>query len=96
MNRDWLVPVCVTALIGWLGWITILTIGNSADIRAIALTQTNVIPPVVEQSLKELRDKGNVESRATNELLAKLTETAIGNAKDIGYMRQEITNLKPK
>lgn len=85
--------VTLTIGLGIGGWLCQRSIAHDAQIQAvqyqlsaIILSQANTISPVVEASLRELRDKTNSD----RDLIGKLTEIATGNAKDIGYLREQI------
>lgn len=54
------------------------------QLQALVQSQSNTISPVVESSLREIRDKTNSD----REMIAKLTEIAVGNSKDIGYLKE--------
>ncbi len=92
-EHKWPAIVC-TMLIGWNGWLSLIVFGHNTKIESISNTQSNVIPPVVESSFKELREKTNGEAKSNAEALAKLTQIAIENSKDIGYIKAEITKLQ--
>jgi cell division protein FtsB len=89
-NDRWmqLVAGIAMSLIGYLLWnsvqVTTQMVGLQSQIQLISQVQSNVIPPVIESSLKELRDKTN----ADRDLIAKLTEIATGNSRDIGYLKE--------
>lgn len=96
-TEKWLqiVSAIVMAAMGWLMW---RTVAHDAQLQAmqyqiqsIIQTQSNVIPPVVEQSLREIREKGNAQS----EILAKLTQAATSNGLEIGYLKDRV-NAKQK
>lgn len=83
-----------TCMIAFTGWLAQRSIAHDAQIAAmqyqlqsVIQINTNTISPVVEASLRELREKTNTD----RELIAKLTEIATGNSKDIGYLREEMT-----
>ena len=85
--------ILAAVTIGLVGWLCYRSIAHDAQIQAtqyqisaIIATQTNVIPPVVESSLRELRDKTNSD----RDMIARLTEIATGNSKDIGYLKERL------
>lgn len=78
-------------LLTWLTWISGSLITIQQRMVSIELNQANVIPPVVEASLRELREKTNSQAAQEAQTIAKLTETAINNAKDIGYLREQVS-----
>lgn len=84
-----------TVLIAWVGWLSVNVITLSQQMEGIRINQSNVIPPVVESSLRELRDKTNTQEVSDRELLTRLTETAINNAKDIGYLKEQMARKNP-
>lgn len=70
----------------WLGWLSIMVIGMHSQLDVQSMQHENVIPPVIESSLHELREKGNTD----RELILKLTEIATSNSKDISYIREQM------
>lgn len=77
--------VVTGAVMLWLGWLSVMVIGMRSQLDVQSMARDNVIPPVVESSMRELRDKGNTD----RELILKLTEIATGNQKDIGYLKEQ-------
>lgn len=71
-------------------WLVIMHFALEAKVQSIQLTQANIISPVVESSLREIRDKGNQESTGVASQLAKLTQIATENSKDISYIRESL------
>lgn len=71
-------------------WLVIEHFSLDSKVQAIQLTQANIISPVVEASLREIRDKGNQESSGVASQLAKLTQIATENSKDISYIKDKI------
>lgn len=76
-----------------VGWLCYRSITHDAQMQAIQFqisnliqVQSNVIPPVVEASLKELRDKTNVD----RELISRLSESVNANTREISYVRELI------
>lgn len=78
--------VVTGAVMLWLGWLSVMVIGMRSQMDVQSMARENVIPPVIEASLRELRDKTNGD----RELILKLTEIATGNAKDISYIKEQI------
>lgn len=68
----------------WLGWLSIMVVGMRSQLDVQSMARENVIPPVVESSMRELREKGNSD----RELILKMTELATGNQKDISYLKE--------
>lgn len=101
-NKWWIGLIITLALavfgmvVSWLSWLTLTVVGHSSELKGLSLNQSNVIPPVVEQSLREIRDKTNLEARSNAEALAKLTELAVGNSKDIGYIKERVAKYESK
>lgn len=62
-----------------------MVVGMNSQIAVQSMQHENVIPPVIESSLRELRDKTNSD----RELILKLTEIATSNSKDISYIREQ-------
>lgn len=83
--------IITAAVLAWLGWLSIMVVGMRSQIDVQSMARENVIPPVIESSLRELRDKGNTD----RELILKLTEIATGNAKDIGYIKEANAKRTP-
>lgn len=75
------------AVLAWLGWLSIMVISMNAKIETQTVVHQNVIPPVVEASLSELRAKGNSD----RELLSRLMESSMANSKDISYLKEART-----
>lgn len=95
------IAIAGVLLLAWGSWATVSLLSIPSDLRAIQFNlqalqsiQSNTIPPVVEASLRELREKGNTQISADRETLAKLTETAINNAKDIGYLKEQVATQR--
>lgn len=76
--------IITAAVMAWLGWLSLMVVGMRSQMDVQSMARENVIPPVVESSLRELREKGNTD----RELILKLTEIATSNAKDISYLRE--------
>lgn len=80
------------------GFLCQRTISHDAQIAAIQYQiqsviqiQTNTIPPVIEQSLREIREKGNSQT----ELLSRLAESSSRNTQEVGYLKEAIAKMKP-
>lgn len=78
-----------------IAWLVISHFTLQARVEAMQLTQSNIISPVVEASLREIRDKGNAEALGTSAQLARLTQIATENSKDISYIRESLAQKKP-
>jgi hypothetical protein len=90
LQQRWFQIVCSIAILAF-SWMMWRSVTHDAQIQALQYQiqtlvqlQGNVIPPVVESSLREIRDKTNSD----REMIAKLTEIAVGNSKDIGYLKE--------
>lgn len=94
LQERW-VQIALSAIMIWCGWLTIRSISLDAQLATTIQTQSNVIPPVIEASFKEIREKGNVEAKTVNDALVILTKMATENGKDIGYIKESIAKLKP-
>lgn len=81
-------------LIAAVAWLVIEHFALDAKVQAMQLTQANIISPVVEASFRELRDKGNQEASGVATQLAKLTQIATENSKDISYIRESLAAKK--
>lgn len=102
MNK-WLIGIGISLglavfgmLVSWLSWLTLTVVAHSSELKSVVLTQSNVIPPVVENSLHELRQKTNEESKSSAEATSKLMQIAVENSKDIGYIKAEIVKLQER
>lgn len=84
-NNRWIYGICIAGAVAWMGWLSIMVIGMNSQLAVQSMQHENVIPPVIEASLRELRDKTNGD----RELILKLTEIATSNSKDIGYLREQ-------
>lgn len=87
----------LTIVLALGGWLCSRSIAHDAQITAVQYqlqaliqTQTNVIPPVIEAALMELRSKGNSD----RELNLKAVEIATGNQKDIGYIKEQLATFR--
>lgn len=78
-----------------IAWLVIEHFTLEAKVQAMQLTQANIISPVVEASLREIRDKGNTEASGVASQLARLTQIATENSKDISYIRESLSVKKP-
>lgn len=86
MNENKWQGIIATALFAWLAWLSIMVIGMNSQLAVQSMQHDNVIPPVIEASFKELRDKTNGD----RELILRLTEVATSNQKDISYIREAL------
>lgn len=84
--------IVVSAAVVWLGWLSLMVVSMNAKMESQAVMHNNVIPPVIESSLAELRGKGNNQQ----ELLTKLSEVAIGNAKDLSYATDQRNQINQR
>lgn len=87
------IGITMTLGLGIGGWLCSRSIAHDAQISAIQFQiqsmiqiNGNTISPVIESSLRELRDKTNND----RDLISKLTELATSNAKDIGYLKEQL------
>jgi hypothetical protein len=82
-------------IIAGFAWLTVEHFSLDSKVQAMQLTQANIISPVVEASLREIRDKGNTEQAGVASQLARLTQIATENSKDISYIRESLSQKKP-
>lgn len=90
VNTNRYAAIVVTIQLAWMAWLSLTVIGLKSDMSSLQLLQSNVIPPVVEGSFKELREKGNSDK----EILSRLTEIAGRNAQDIGYIKEQLVGIR--
>lgn len=76
-------------------WLFIEHFTLKNKVESMQITQANIISPVVEASLREIRDKGNSEASGVASQLARLTQIATENSKDISYIRESLATKKP-
>jgi hypothetical protein len=81
----------IAAILSIAGWAVTRTYAHDAQLQAIqyqiqAIVQQNgnTISPVVEASLREIREKTNAQADA----ITKLTEAALDNRKEIGFLKE--------
>lgn len=72
-------------ILPWMAWITLQIIDMKASIQAQTITSANVIPPVVESALVEIRTRLNADQVERTRILQGVIE----NSKDIGYLQQK-------
>lgn len=80
--------------IGWNAWMTLQVVSHAAELRTLSLQQSNVISPVVEQSLRELRQKTNEQYEAYTQGHQKLMEIANQNRSDVRDVQKDIAQIK--
>lgn len=88
----WLMGIVAAIILPVFGWLCQRSISHDAQIAAVQyqiqamiVAQTNVIPPVIEGALRELRDKGNKDRDELTSLMSAMT----ANTKDISYLREQ-------
>lgn len=69
-------------------------IGMKSQVDVLSLQQRDVISPVVEQSLRELRQKTNEQYEAYTAAHQKLIEIANQNRSDIRDVQKDVTQIK--
>lgn len=99
-NRWWvgLIATLAIALFGmfvsWNAWMTLTLVGHSSELKTLNLQQSNVISPVVEQSLRELRQKTNEQYDAYTLGHQKLLEIANQNRSDVRDVQKDVAQIK--
>jgi hypothetical protein len=83
-------------LIAGFAWLSVEHFSLEAKVQAMQLTQANIISPVVEASFREIRDKGNQESSGVASQLARLTQIATENSKDISFIKEKVDSFRPQ
>lgn len=85
-------------LIPFMGWLANRSIAHDAQISAVQYQiqsmlqiQSNTISPVVEASLRELRDKSNEDRK----LIQIIAESSSRNTLEIGYLKERTKTDKP-
>lgn len=69
--------IIVALVLGWQGWLSLMVIRMDAKLEVQTYTKDNVIPPVVEASMRELREKGNKAAELINLLSIKAEANGI-------------------
>lgn len=99
-NRWWVGLIVTLALavfgmfVSWNAWMTLQIVSHSAELRTLSLQQSNVISPVVEQSLREIRQKTNEQYEAYSDGHQKLLEIANQNRSDVRDVQKDIAQIK--
>lgn len=83
---------------GWLGWRSLAHDEQikslQYQIQSVLQVQSNTIPPIVEQSLREIRERINAEQRTSNEYIQKMLEQLTANRGDIRDNQKDILQIK--
>lgn len=92
-NPDRWMQILASVITMLICWLCYRSVTHDAQIQSqqyqigtILQTQQNVIPPVIEASLRELRDKTN----ADRDLILAMSQRASDNQKDISFIRQQL------
>ena len=89
-----LAVLVVGLLFSWLGWMSITIIGMKSQVEMLSLQQRDVISPVVEQSLREIRQKTNEMYSQNQESIQRLLEIANQNRGDIRDAQKDVNLLR--
>jgi len=89
-----LAVLVVGLLFSWLGWMSITIIGMKSQVEMLSLQQRDVISPVVEQSLREIRQKTNEMYSENQENIQKLLDIANQNRGDIRDAQKDVNMLR--
>lgn len=100
VQERWFQIVCAIAVTA-LGWTMVRSVAHDAQISAltyqiqgIVQTSHDVIPPSVEASLRELRDKENQFNSKVMEQLGKITENSINNTNQISNIKEQLGKIQ--
>ncbi len=81
-----LAVLVVGLLFSWLGWMSITIIGMKSKLEILSFQQRDVIPPVVETSLREIRSKTNEQMDQVNNARADIQLIQ----KDLIYIKEQV------
>lgn len=94
--QDKLVYWAMAVLASVAAWAVTRTYAHDAQLQAVqyqiqAIVQqnTNTITPVVESSFREIREKSNNQA----ETLSKLTEAALENRQQLGFLKEQLAKV---
>jgi hypothetical protein len=95
VQERWFQIVCsiAVAALGWTMWRSVTHDAQISalgyQIQGVVQSSHDVIPPSVEASLREIRDKENGFNRDIMAQLAKITENSINNTNQISYLKEQ-------